>query len=86
MNGTGAKPSATEQARSRARFQLRRVLIVLAILDTSVLVVVIGLAVAWSRYHLPTAYFLTLVLVAVGGILTARVALGVRLKRRSGNL
>jgi hypothetical protein len=80
-----ATPPADE-ARITARRQLRKVLVVLAVLDTSVLVVVVGLAVTWARYHIPAAYFVALILVAVAGILLARVALGVRLKRRTGDL
>lgn len=77
---------SADQARVKARHQLRRVLLLLAILDTSVLVVVIGLAVAWDRFHFPVAYFVALVVGAVSGILLVRVALGVRLKRRAGDL
>jgi NhaP-type Na+/H+ or K+/H+ antiporter len=80
-----ATPSA-DAARATARRQLRRVLLILAGLDTSVLVVVIGLAVAWARLHFPTSYLLALVLGTVSAILLARVALGVRLKRRTGEL
>jgi hypothetical protein len=80
-----ATPSADE-ARVKARRQLRRVLLILALLDASVLVVVIGLAVAWARLHFPTSYFLALVLGTVSAILLVRVALGIRLKRRTGEL
>ncbi len=79
-------PPAIDQARITARRQLRRVLGVLALLDTSVLIIVVGLAIAWTHFHFPTLDFLALVFVTVGGVLIARVALGVRLKRRSGNL
>jgi hypothetical protein len=72
-------------ARRTARRQLRQVLLLLAILDSSVLALVVGLAVAWSRLQFPTPYFLVLVLGAVGGVLAVRIALGVRLKRRSGD-
>lgn len=86
--GKGMEPShpSTEEARARARRQLRQLLGLLALLDTTVLVVVVGLAIAWSRFHLPTLDFLALVFVTVGTVIVARVALGVRLKRRSGNL
>jgi hypothetical protein len=60
--------------------------VLLAVLDTGVLVLVLGLAVAWSRLHIPTLDFLALVLLGVAAILVTRIALGVRLKRRSGNL
>ncbi|MGC2290184.1 MAG: hypothetical protein WA688_10080 [Thermoplasmata archaeon] len=78
--------NSTDHARLMARRQLSRVLILLAFLDTSVLVLVVGLSLAWSRFHIPTPYFLGLVLGGVAAILAARVALGVRLRRRSGNL
>jgi hypothetical protein len=58
----------------------------LAMLDISVVVLVVGLAVAWSRLHFATLYLLTFVLIGVGAILTARVWIGVRLKRRQGDL
>jgi hypothetical protein len=79
-------PQSIHDARTIARRQLGRVLMLLAILDTSVIVVVLVLAVAWSRYHLSTPYFLALLLVSVGAVIAARVAIGVRLKRRAGNL
>ncbi|MCI4347086.1 MAG: hypothetical protein L3J97_00510 [Thermoplasmata archaeon] len=75
-----------EAARLRARHQLRQVLSVLALLDSGVLVLVIGLVLAWERFGWPTPEFLTFLLFGVGGILLARVALAVRLQRRSGNL
>jgi hypothetical protein len=79
-------PQTVHDARTIARRQLGRVLMLLAILDTSVIIVVLVLAVAWSRYHLSTPYFLALLLVSVGTVIAVRVAIGVRLKRRSGNL
>ena len=75
-----------EDARVRARRQLARVLVWLALLDSSVLVLVVSLAVIWSRYHVPAPVILTLVLGGVGTIILVRIALGVRLKRRSGEL
>jgi threonine/homoserine/homoserine lactone efflux protein len=77
---------SVNDARAIARRQLGRVLMLLAILDTSVIVVVLVLAVAWSRYHLSTPYFLALLLVSVGCVIAARVGIGIRLKRRAGNL
>jgi hypothetical protein len=79
-------PQSLDQARTTARRQLNRLLVVLAILDASVLVLVVGLALAWARFHIPTIYFLAFVLSGVGAILAVRVSLGVRLKHRSGNL
>ena len=81
-----ADSAFANEARTKARRQLRRVLGLLAILDAGVLVLVLVLAAAWSRFHLPTPYFLGLLLGGVAAILMARVALGVRLKRRSGDL
>lgn len=75
-----------EPARRRARRQLRRVLVLLAIFDVGALVLVIGLAAAWTRNQIPVAYFLLLVVGGLGGIIAGRIALGVRLKRRSGDL
>jgi hypothetical protein len=82
----GERSESPDEARTRARRQLGRVLGLLALLDISVVVLVVGLAIAWSRLHFPTAYLLALVLIGVGAILAARVWMGVRLKRRSGNL
>jgi hypothetical protein len=84
--GTSVEPPAPNLARTRARMQLGRVLTLLAILDTSVVVLVVGLAIAWSRLHFPTLYLVTFLLVGIGGILGARIWMGVRLKRRAGNL
>jgi hypothetical protein len=81
-----ATSPATEEARQTARRQLGQVLWVLAVLDTSVLVLVIGLAIAWSRLRFPTPELLGLMLGGVASILCLRVFLAVRLKRRSGNL
>lgn len=81
-----SESQTTEENRRTARRQLRQVLLVLAVLDTSVLVLVIGLAVAWSRLRFPTAELLGLMLGGVAGILSLRVGLAVRLRKRSGNL
>jgi hypothetical protein len=81
-----SRSSSVELARATARRQLRRVLTLLAILDTSVVALVVGLAVVWARYHPPTPFIVAPVLGGVSAILLTRVALGVRLKRRSGNL
>lgn len=78
--------AATDGAQQKARRQLRQVLLVLALLDTSVLVLVIGLAVAWARLRFPTVELLGLILGGVAIILGIRIAMAVRLKRRSGNL
>jgi hypothetical protein len=77
---------APEEARMKARRQLRQVLLLLALLDTSVLALVIGLAVAWAHLRFPTVELLGLMLGGVTTILCIRVAVAVRLKRRSGNL
>lgn len=74
------------EARTVARRQLHRVLMVLAVLDLSVLAWVIGLAATWSITRFSAPVLLALVLGGIGLILGLRVALGVRLKRRSGSL
>jgi hypothetical protein len=82
MSTTGGN----DEARVDARRQLSRVLLVLAALDVSVLILVIGLAVAWSRLRFPTAELVGLMVGGVATIVLIRIALGVRLKRRSGHL
>jgi hypothetical protein len=86
VEGMMVEPPTPDQVRIHARRQLGRVLTLLAFLDITVVVLVVVLAIAWSRLHFPTPYLLTLVLVGIGAILAARVWMGVRLKRRSGNL
>jgi hypothetical protein len=86
VHQTVSKSGSGEAARTVARRQLGRVLALLAVLDVSVLVFVVGLALAWARFRFPVEYFLTFILVGVGGFLIARFAIGVRLKRRSGDL
>lgn len=81
-----SKTEGMTEARVAARRQLARVLIVLAVLDVSVLVLVVGLAVAWSRLKFPTFELLGFMVGGIATILLVRVALGVRLKRRSGQL
>ena len=81
----GTDPAAAV-ARRTARRQLTRVLVVLAGLDLGVLAWVIGVAVAYTRLHFAT---LDLVLGALGGIvviLGIRLAIGIRLRRRGGDL
>jgi len=83
---------ATDEARSttdaapRARRQLGRVLLLLGALDLSVLVLVIGLAVAAPHLGLTSIQLLVSILAGVGTILGIRVWLAVRLRRRSGDL
>ena len=69
-----------------ARRQLRRVLALMALLDAGVLVIVVGLALARESLGLSTIGFLIAVLSGVGVILAARLAMAVRLRRRSGEL
>lgn len=81
-----AMSPATGEARTVARRQLHRVLLVLAVLDLSVLAWVIGLAATWSSTRFSVPVLLALMLGGIGLILGLRVALGVRLRRRSGSL
>lgn len=81
-----ATDDARVRARTHARQQLRRVMVVLGFLDASVLVLVLGLAVAFARGQLPAILVLAFAIGGLGGIILIRVALGVRLRRRSGDL
>jgi len=86
LTSTATEGSSRIEASLRARRQLRRVLSVLALLDTLVLVSVVVLAEARASAGLTTPEFLSLILGAVGAIIAVRVALAVRLKKRSGSL
>lgn len=68
----------------RARRQLRRVLRTLALLDVSVVVLVVLLAVAKSALQWSTEEFLILVLSGIVLVLAARVALAISLRRKAG--
>lgn len=70
------------EAVRRARAQLRRVLRILAVLDVSVVLLVILLAVAKSVLRWTDDEFLLLVLTGVVLVLAARIALAVNLRRR----
>jgi hypothetical protein len=83
---TVMREETVDSAREIARRQLHRVLGLLALLDVSALILVLGLTVAWSRNELPSLYFLGLVIGGLGSIILVRVGVGIRLKRRSGNL
>ena len=80
------RPTSLSESRERARHQLRNVLVILGLLDLSVVVSVVVLAVASPRLGLSTENLLLLILGVLGGILSVRVWLGVRLRRRSGSL
>jgi hypothetical protein len=82
----GTDGRSREEATSTARRQLRRVLVLLGVLDVSVLVIVVGLARAQEFLDLSTAEFLAAVLGGVGLILTIRLLMAIRLRRRSGEL
>lgn len=86
MNVAPGGQASREDAGLRARRQLRRVLLVLAGLDAGVLVAIVVLAVAASIFRLTNLELLALIVAGLGAILATRVALAVRLKRRSGNL
>jgi hypothetical protein len=83
----GDEPSAAippDSASLRARRQLGRVLLLLAVLDVGVLVTVVLLAVLATAYRFTNLELLVLVVAGLGAIIGARVALAVRLKKRSG--
>jgi hypothetical protein len=84
VGSTGAAASG-ELVRTRDR-PLRRVLLVLGVLDITVLVLVVVLAGAQRALGLPAVAVSVLIVLGVATVIGARVALGVRLKRRSGEL
>jgi hypothetical protein len=86
LKGTTPEPAFPDNADLRARRQLRRVLLVLAAMDVGVLVIIVVLAVAAVLLHLTNLELLGLIVAGLGAIIGARVALAVRLRRRSGNL
>lgn len=73
--------SAGTPAAEEARRRLGGVLRWLALLDVTVVVIVVSLAVAMGPLHMTTAEFLAGVLTGVGAVLAARIALAVRLRR-----
>jgi hypothetical protein len=83
---TTTESSASANAGPRARRQLRRVLVLLGVLDLSVLVLVIGLLLASRSLGLTTAESLLAILAVVGVILGVRIWIAVRLRRRAGDL
>ena len=83
---TRGVPVAKEEPGARARRQLRKVLLVLALLDASVVIIVIGVAEARTSLRLSSLALLVLILSGLAAILILRAGLAVRLRRRSGNL
>jgi len=83
---TTSEPESTANAAPRARRQLGRVLTLLGILDLSVVVWVIGLAVSASRLGLSGIQLLALIVAGIAAILGIRIWLAIRLRRRSGDL
>ena len=79
-------PSASSEDPRRARRQLGRVLLLLGVLDLSVLVAVVGIAVGVSHFDIRVGGLLALILLAVGLVLGIRVWLAVRLHRHAGEL
>jgi hypothetical protein len=73
-------------APTRARRQLGRVLFILAALDVSVIVWVIGVALVAPSLGLAGLRLLFAILLGLGGILGIRIWLAVRLRRRSGDV
>jgi hypothetical protein len=86
LNGTTPERAAGGDAGVRARRQLRRVLLVLAAMDVGVVATIVLLAVAAVLLRLTNLELLGLIVAGLGAIIGARVALAVRLRRRSGNL
>lgn len=86
MVGATGEPAAPADVVRKARRQLRRVLWVLAAMDAGVLVTIVALAVAAFVLRLTNLELLLLIVAAVGAIIGARVALAVRLRRRSGDI
>jgi hypothetical protein len=82
---TAESPSSGD-AGLRARRQLRRVLVLLGVLDLSVLVLVIGLLLTTPSLGLTTPELLFSIIAGVSVILGVRIWLAVRLRRRSGDL
>lgn len=85
MAGATGEPAAPADAVRKARRQFRRVLWALAAMDAGVLVTVVVLAVAAFVLRLTNLELLFLIVVGLGAIIGARVALAVRLRRRSGD-
>lgn len=85
MQVTTARQGPPDEASGRARRQLRRVLLVLAAMDASVLIIVVVLAAASVDLRLTNLELLALIVGGLGAIIGARVALAVRLRRRSGD-
>jgi energy-converting hydrogenase Eha subunit C len=76
----------SQEAGLRARHQLGRVLLMLALLDIGVVLLVVGLAVARGALGLTSQQFLFAAVGGVGLILAVRVVMAVRLRRRKGAL
>jgi len=81
-----AGPASPPNAGQRARRQLGTVLRLLGILDLSVIVWVLGIAVGAGALGLNNLELLAAILLGVGTILGLRIWLAVRLKRRLGEI
>ncbi len=80
MPSTG--PPASSDAGARARRQLGRVLKLLGVLDLSVIVWVLGIALSAHALGLSNLELLSAIFTGVGAILGLRIWLAVRLRRR----
>ena len=78
--------AVSPEAGARARRQLGRVLKLLGVLDLSVIVWVLGIALSAQALGLNNLELLAAILVGVGTILGLRIWLAVRLRRRLGEL
>ncbi|HKS59894.1 MAG TPA: hypothetical protein VJS68_03860 [Thermoplasmata archaeon] len=73
----GTKVKALETARR----QLHQVLARLALLDVSVLIAIVALAVTASWWHASNFQLLSLILIAAGTVIGARMVMAVHLRR-----
>jgi hypothetical protein len=83
---TNDASATAENAEVRARRQLGRVLVVLAVLDTSTIAFVLVLVLLGPVWGLSRIELLAWILLGAGVIVGTRIGLAVRLRRRSGEL
>jgi hypothetical protein len=84
MSPTGS--DSPSEAGPRARRQLGRVLTILGVLDLSVVVWVLAIALSAHALGFNNLELLVAILAGVGTILVLRIWLAIRLRRRAGNL
>ncbi|MFY9716980.1 MAG: hypothetical protein WAK40_03480 [Thermoplasmata archaeon] len=81
-------PSSTPStlASRTARLQLRRVMILLGLLDLCVLMIVLGVAVERARWGLSNLEVFALIATGAVLVILTRILLAVRLRARAGDL